>query len=66
MSKKVVEGKLFVESFREAKIRCMKDQKKPTTQDKSGHALFHIGTNYLIAIENRNFSQNRYWIWLAH
>lgn len=60
MSKKVGEGKLFMESFGGAKIQCMKDQKKPTTQDKPGHALFHIGTNYLIAIENRNFSQNRY------
>ena len=47
MSKKVGECKLFLKSFGAAKVRCMKDHRKPTIQKKPNHALLYVGANDL-------------------
>ena len=47
MSKKVDNYRLFLRSFGEAKVRCMKDYVKLTLPEKRDHVIVHVGTSHL-------------------
>ena len=44
---KLNECKVFVKSFSGAKIRCLKDHRKPSLRENPNHFDLHVGTNDL-------------------
>ena len=48
LKKSTDKNHVYVRSFSEAKVKCMKDYVKPCIHEKNpNYAIFHVGTNEL-------------------
>ena len=48
-SKKLRNANVYVRHFAVVKVRCMKDQIKPSVKEKPDHIVLHLGTNDLVS-----------------
>ena len=49
MSTKLKNANVYVKDFAGAKVRCMKDNIKPSLREKPDHIVLHVGTNDLVS-----------------
>ena len=49
MSKKLKNANVYVRHFASAKVRCVKDNIKPSLREKPDHIVLHVGTNDLVS-----------------